>query len=411
MKPGDYVQITVTDTGIGMDEATRTRMFEPFFTTKAPGKGTGLGLSTVYGFVRQCGGYIGVMSTPGQGTSIELLLPRAQHGGRAPPTPAVLRRRTGAAARMETVLLAEDEEGVRQLAIESLERRGYRVLAAASGEEALKLAGAYDGTIHLLLSDVVMPGMKGPELADRMRAHAAGHPGAADVRLRRRRRDARTISRKRCCCRSRSPRRRWSRPSAPASTSRFPRRPLRRDNIRLRPSGLRRDRLVDDQGDSMTRVLTALALAGRVALPAAALAQTGKPSLMNPASLNEQAPATYKVKFDTSAGEFVITVTRAWAPLGADRFYNLVKNGFYDGARFFRVVPNFMVQCGINGDPDIQRNWANANIKDDPAGKKSNDARLHHVRQPRPRTRARRRCSSTTSRTRSSTRRSCRSAR
>ncbi len=122
----------------------------------------------------------------------------------------------------------------------------------------------------------------------------------------------------------------------------------------------------------MTRVLTALALTALVALPTAALAQTGKPSLMNPASLTETAPATYKVKFDTSAGEFVVTVTRAWAPIGADRFYNLVKNGFYDGTRFFRVVPNFMVQWGINGDPDIQRNWANANIKDDPSGVKNN---------------------------------------
>ena len=122
----------------------------------------------------------------------------------------------------------------------------------------------------------------------------------------------------------------------------------------------------------MTRVLTALALAAIVALPSALLAQTGTPSLMTPASLNEQAPATYKAKFDTSAGEFVVTVTRAWAPIGADRFYNLVKNGFYDGQRFFRVVPGFMVQWGINGDPDIQRNWANANLKDDPAGVKSN---------------------------------------
>ncbi len=122
----------------------------------------------------------------------------------------------------------------------------------------------------------------------------------------------------------------------------------------------------------MTRVLTALAVAGLIALPTAALAQTGKPSLMNPASLSEQAPATYKVKFDTSAGEFTVSVTRAWAPAGADRFYNLVKNGFYDGQRFFRVVPSFMVQFGINGDPDIQRNWVNANIKDDPAGVKSN---------------------------------------
>lgn len=122
----------------------------------------------------------------------------------------------------------------------------------------------------------------------------------------------------------------------------------------------------------MNRVLTALALVGSLAVSASSFAQAGKPSLMNPASLSEQAPATFKVKFDTSAGEFVVTVTRAWAPIGADRFYNLVKNGFYDGTRFFRVVPNFMVQWGINGDPDIQRNWLNANIKDDPAGVKSN---------------------------------------
>jgi peptidyl-prolyl cis-trans isomerase A (cyclophilin A) len=122
----------------------------------------------------------------------------------------------------------------------------------------------------------------------------------------------------------------------------------------------------------MTRVLTALALAAGLAFSTSADAQTGKPSLMNPASLNEQAPPTFKAKFDTSAGEFVVTVTRAWAPNGADRFYNLVKNGFYDGTRFFRVVPNFMVQWGINGDPAIQRNWVNANIKDDPAGVKSN---------------------------------------
>lgn len=114
----------------------------------------------------------------------------------------------------------------------------------------------------------------------------------------------------------------------------------------------------------MTRVLTALALAALIA-PAVVIAQD-KPSLMNPASLKEQAPATYKARFDTSAGPFVVTVTRAMAPNGADRFYNLVKNGFFDGTRFFRVVPNFMVQWGIQGDPDIQRNWANANIPDDP---------------------------------------------
>ena len=172
VKPGDYVQVTVTDTGTGMDEATRTRMFEPFFTTKAPGKGTGLGLSTVYGFVRQCGGYISVLSAPGQGTSIELLLPRAPTSA-APPTPASQPEPETRHA-PATVLVAEDEDGLRQLAVETLQRRGYRVLGAASGEEALKLAGTHDGTIHLLLSDVMMPGMKGPELAERLRAVRPG---------------------------------------------------------------------------------------------------------------------------------------------------------------------------------------------------------------------------------------------
>ncbi len=174
VKPGDYVQITVTDTGIGMDESTRARMFEPFFTTKAPGKGTGLGLSTVYGFVRQCGGYISVLSTPGKGTSIEVLLPRAEAPLSAGlPTPPSNVEGDGAPGR-ETVLIAEDEEGVRLLATESLERRGFHVLAADSGEAAIKLAMSYEGTIHVLLTDVVMPGMKGPELADRMRAMRPG---------------------------------------------------------------------------------------------------------------------------------------------------------------------------------------------------------------------------------------------
>ena len=172
VKPGDYVQITVTDTGVGMDEATRTRMFEPFFTTKAPGKGTGLGLSTVYGIVRQCGGYIGVLSTPGKGTSIELLLPRANAPAPPPTPPSHIEPDT--ARRSATILLAEDEDGVRLLAVEALERRGYRVLAAPNGEEALKIAGAYEGTIHLLISDVVMPGLKGPELAARLRAMRPG---------------------------------------------------------------------------------------------------------------------------------------------------------------------------------------------------------------------------------------------
>jgi signal transduction histidine kinase len=174
VKPGEYVQITVTDTGIGMDEATRARMFEPFFTTKPQGQGTGLGLSTVYGFVRQCGGAIQVMSSPGKGTTIEVLLPRAPvsrdmklptHG--SPITETVTPGK-------ETVLVVEDEEAVRRFAIESLQRHGYYVITAASGEEALTIASAHDGTIHLLLSDVVMPGMKGPELARRLKALRPG---------------------------------------------------------------------------------------------------------------------------------------------------------------------------------------------------------------------------------------------
>ena len=173
VRPGEYVQITVTDTGIGMDEATRTRMFEPFFTTKPHGQGTGLGLSTVYGFVRQCGGYIGVMSTPGKGTSIELLLPRApaMRDVKAQTPPSQL---TESSRGRETVLVAEDEDAVREFAVESLQRQGYQVIAAPSGEAALEVAGTHDGTIHLLLSDVVMPGMKGPELAKRLRAQRPG---------------------------------------------------------------------------------------------------------------------------------------------------------------------------------------------------------------------------------------------
>ena len=174
VKPGEYVQITVTDTGIGMDEATRARMFEPFFTTKPQGQGTGLGLSTVYGFVRQCGGYIGVMSTPSRGTSIELLLPRAHVSADVRPATPSSRVSDHAEPGRETVLVVEDEEAVRQFAVESLERQGYQVLEAASGEEAIKVASRFDGTIHLLLTDVVMPGMKGPELAARLRALRPG---------------------------------------------------------------------------------------------------------------------------------------------------------------------------------------------------------------------------------------------
>ena len=164
---GRFYASAVADSGIGMDDATRARMFEPFFTTKPTGQGTGLGLSTVYGFVKQCGGYVTVKSAPGAGTAIELLLPRApvEASSAAPVTTPARTARPG----RETVLVAEDEDGVRALTIASLERHGYRVLAAASGEEAMTVAQDYQDPIDLLLTDVVMPGMKGPELAKRLK--------------------------------------------------------------------------------------------------------------------------------------------------------------------------------------------------------------------------------------------------
>jgi peptidyl-prolyl cis-trans isomerase A (cyclophilin A) len=115
-----------------------------------------------------------------------------------------------------------------------------------------------------------------------------------------------------------------------------------------------------------------LVLALIAALPVLAMAQApGKANLKNPAALKEQAPPTFKAKFDTSAGVFVVEVTRDWAPNGADRFYNLVKNGFFDDCRFFRVIPGFMAQFGINGDPSVQAAWRSANMPDDPV-KQSN---------------------------------------
>src|SRR5262245_47265528 len=122
----------------------------------------------------------------------------------------------------------------------------------------------------------------------------------------------------------------------------------------------------------MTRTMTGVVMA--LAASSIVAAQTGGPDtakLKNPAAFNEKAPDTYKARFDTSKGAFVVTVTRAWAPLGADRFYNLVKNGFYDECRFFRVLDGFMAQIGMNGDPAVQRAWQPARLQDDPV-KESN---------------------------------------
>ena len=162
---GQYVRFLVKDTGTGMDARTQAHIFEPFFTTKEPGKGTGLGLATVYGFVKQSGGYIWVESEPGAGTAFTVLLPqvRPEPIKRSPNAVAAASRRG-----TETILLVEDEESLRTLARSLLIENGYTVLEAGDGMEALEIARQYRGPIDLLLTDMVMPGMSGQTVAERL---------------------------------------------------------------------------------------------------------------------------------------------------------------------------------------------------------------------------------------------------
>jgi two-component system, cell cycle sensor histidine kinase and response regulator CckA len=165
VKPGRYVMLAVSDTGVGMDDGTVAHIFEPFYTTKESGRGTGLGLSTVYGIVKQSGGYIWVYSEPGKGSTFKVYLPRVDElveHEEPKRTPFIEQRAT------ETILLVEDEEAVRDLVRTILTGQGYEVIVALDPDHAESIAGKFPGDIHLLLTDVVMPGTSGRELAARI---------------------------------------------------------------------------------------------------------------------------------------------------------------------------------------------------------------------------------------------------
>jgi len=170
VRPGRYVMLIVSDTGIGMDSETQAHMFEPFFTTKEPGKGTGLGLPIVYGVVKQTGGWTHVDSKPGRGTTFEIYLPWAEETETNGAPVSDLEGDLAAAPKgTETILLVEDETGIRELATDFLREQGYKVLHAMDGNEALRIAQGHEELIHLLLTDMAMPNVGGKELANRLR--------------------------------------------------------------------------------------------------------------------------------------------------------------------------------------------------------------------------------------------------
>jgi CheY-like chemotaxis protein len=163
IRPGNYVTLLVSDTGMGMDRETQSRIFEPFFTTKEKGKGTGLGLSTVYGIVKQSGGYVVVQSELGRGTTFHIYLPQVE--GAAEKHSVAVPEAVGGT---ETILLVEDEESVRQLVRDTLSAKGYQVLEAENGEAGMAAAARHQGTIDLVITDVVMPGMGGREMVKQL---------------------------------------------------------------------------------------------------------------------------------------------------------------------------------------------------------------------------------------------------
>jgi len=167
VKPGYYVMLAISDTGCGMDKETKSHLFEPFFTTKETGKGTGLGLSTVYGIIKQSGGNIWAYSEPGLGTTFKIYLSRVEKAAKV-YKPRLKPKEAGAPGGTETILRVEDEEAVRSMVSKVLQNKGYTVLEARHGNEAIEVSERYEGSINLMVTDVIMPQMSGRELAERL---------------------------------------------------------------------------------------------------------------------------------------------------------------------------------------------------------------------------------------------------